>query len=75
MRQLSPSFRRDVAFYKLRFKEVGFTFPTRPMDADQLNAYLANARRRAASDHPKDRYWKPLHGIFMAMDVAAKLER
>lgn len=62
-------------FYKLRFKEVGCIFPTRAMDADQLRAYLANARRCAASNHPKDRYWKPLHGIFVAMDVAAKLER
>lgn len=67
---------QPIEYYTIKFGELGFTISSKHQKSLQFfTSYLAKARKRAFSDHPNDRHWRPLRAVFVAAEVARKLEK
>lgn len=60
-------------FFVKALKQAGITPPARVKSNRAWIRFMEYAMKRADSDHPQDKNWKPLVGVYLAAQIAEKL--
>ncbi len=69
-------FERHYAHFTASLKEHHITPPaSATRSARSFRRYMAYVLKRAASNHPHNARFKPMHGVYLALMVAEKLEK